>query len=108
MVAYLSARPGEHGPASGSLESIQQLVVRNFQSYTVPVIILKKETPREAVCTVFEKVNTGGVPLNVFELLTATFASSHFSSTTIGRSAARVWRDIRSCGHSRTPTFSRQ
>ena len=26
------------------------------------------------MATVFEKVNTGGLPLNVFELLTATFA----------------------------------
>ncbi|HZO64325.1 MAG TPA: DUF262 domain-containing protein [Kribbellaceae bacterium] len=49
-------------------------VLRNIISYTVPVIVLKKSTPKEAVCTVFEKVNTGGVPLNVFELLTATFA----------------------------------
>jgi hypothetical protein len=49
-------------------------VLQNVISYTVPVIVLKKSTPKEAVCTVFEKVNTGGVPLNVFELLTATFA----------------------------------
>jgi hypothetical protein len=51
-----------------------QRVLNNIISYTVPVIVLKKSTPKEAVCTVFEKVNTGGVPLNVFELLTATFA----------------------------------
>lgn len=51
-------------------------VLDNFVQYTVPVIVLKKETPREAVCTVFEKVNTGGVVLNVFELLTASFAGS--------------------------------
>jgi hypothetical protein len=52
-----------------------QRVLNNVISYTVPVIVLKKSTPKEAVCTVFEKVNTGGVPLNVFELLTATFAA---------------------------------
>lgn len=46
-----------------------------LQSYKVPVIELLKATKREAVCTVFEKVNTGGVALNVFELLTATFAA---------------------------------
>ncbi|WP_283611200.1 DUF262 domain-containing protein [Mycolicibacterium poriferae] len=56
----------------------QQEVLANFTGYTVPVIVLRKETPREAVCTVFEKVNTGGVVLDVFELLTATFASSEF------------------------------
>ena len=40
----------------------------------MPVIRLTKDTPKEAVCTVFEKVNTEGVQLNVFELLTATYA----------------------------------
>lgn len=50
-------------------------VLENFKQYQLPVITLRKETPREAVCLVFEKVNTGGVALNVFELLTATFAA---------------------------------
>ncbi len=49
--------------------------LKQIKQYMVPVIELKKSTPREAVCTVFEKVNTGGVALNVFELLTATFAA---------------------------------
>ena len=42
------------------------------------MIELKKETPKEAVCLVFERVNTGGVPLTVFELLTASFAADDF------------------------------
>jgi hypothetical protein len=50
-------------------------VLANVRQYTLPVIRLVKETPKDAVCTVFEKVNTGGVPLNVFELLTATYAA---------------------------------
>ncbi len=52
----------------------QAQVLKNISDYRLPVIRLAKETPKEAVCTVFEKVNTGGVSLNVFELLTATFA----------------------------------
>ncbi|MEU5907749.1 DUF262 domain-containing protein [Micromonospora sp. NPDC047467] len=52
----------------------QSSVLDNLTSYLVPVIKLTKTTPKEAVCTVFEKVNTGGVALNVFELLTATYA----------------------------------
>ena len=56
----------------------QKEVLANFTNYKVPVIVLTKDTPKEAVCTVFEKVNTGGVPLNVFELLTATFAGENF------------------------------
>ncbi len=46
----------------------------NIRQYHLPVIRLAKETPKDAVCTVFEKVNTGGVTLNVFELVTATYA----------------------------------
>lgn len=54
-------------------------VLENFVRYKLPAIILDKATPKEAVCTVFEKVNTGGVPLNVFELLTATFAADGYA-----------------------------
>jgi hypothetical protein len=46
-----------------------------FQQYQMPIITLGKLTPKDAVCQVFEKVNTGGVPLSVFELLTASFAA---------------------------------
>lgn len=46
-----------------------------FNAYLVPVITMTKDTPRDAVCQVFEKVNTGGVTLDVFELLTATYAA---------------------------------
>ena len=53
-------------------------VVEKFKLYQIPVIELGKETPKEAVCQVFEKVNTGGVTLTVFELLTATFAADDF------------------------------
>ena len=47
-------------------------------NYQVPVISLDKGTSKEAVCTVFEKVNTGGVTLSVFELVTASFAAGNF------------------------------
>jgi hypothetical protein len=43
-------------------------------TYNIPAIELDTATSKSAVATVFEKVNTGGLPLNVFELLTATFA----------------------------------
>ncbi|MBQ2956427.1 MAG: DUF262 domain-containing protein [Clostridia bacterium] len=46
--------------------------------YTIPVITLDKDTPKEAVCQVFENVNTGGVSLTVFELITAIFAMDDF------------------------------
>jgi hypothetical protein len=43
-------------------------------TYDIPAIQLDKSTSKSAVATVFEKVNTGGLPLNVFELLTSMFA----------------------------------
>src|SRR5690554_6114341 len=54
-------------------------VVQPFRNYMLPVITLKKETSKQAVCLVFEKVNTGGVPLSVFELVTATWAADGFN-----------------------------
>lgn len=49
-------------------------VLENVTGFQVPVIKLTKDTPKEAVCTVFEKVNTGGVSLTIFELVTASYA----------------------------------
>ena len=54
-------------------------VLNAFRSYQIPVIALGKSTSKEAVCLVFEKVNTGGVPLSVFELVTASFAADGFN-----------------------------
>ena len=50
-------------------------VLENFTSYQVPVITLAHDTSHEAVCLVFEKVNTGGKALDAFELLTAMYAA---------------------------------
>ncbi len=58
--------------------SFNREVVGQFDRYQLPVIELNRDTPRQAVCQVFEKVNTGGVTLTVFELLTATFAADEF------------------------------
>ena len=53
-------------------------IISPTQKYAMPVISLDKETPKEAVCQVFENVNTGGVSLTVFELVTAVFAMDDF------------------------------
>lgn len=53
-------------------------IITPTQKYAMPVILLEKETPKEAVCQVFENVNTGGVSLTVFELVTAIFAMDNF------------------------------
>lgn len=53
-------------------------IVMPTMQYKMPVILLDKNTPKEAVCQVFENVNTGGVSLTVFELITAIFAMDDF------------------------------
>lgn len=72
-----------------------------FAKYQIPAIVLKKETPKVAVCQVFEKVNTGGVALNAFELVTATYAADNFSlrddwlgtKDEPGGRRGRLWKD---------------
>jgi len=54
-------------------------VLEPFRSYQLPIIELKRDTTKEAVCLVFEKVNTGGVPLSVFELVTASYAADGYN-----------------------------
>ena len=64
-----------------------QKILRPILAYSMPVIQLDKETPKEAVCQIFENVNTGGVPLTVFELVTATFAAD-------GHELRKDWEEI--------------
>ena len=69
-----------HNAEKGKLfDRFEANILQRFREYLIPIIIVKKETPKVAVCNVFEKVNTGGVNLTVFELLTATFAAENFS-----------------------------
>lgn len=56
----------------------QTKIIMQVIQYKMPVILLDKNTPKEAVCQVFENVNTGGVSLTVFELVTAIFAMDDF------------------------------
>lgn len=69
-------------------KKFRAIVLDTITGYKLPVITLGKETPREAVCKVFENVNTGGVPLTVFELVTATFATYEFD-------LRKDWRECR-------------
>jgi hypothetical protein len=68
-----------HPERFGQYMEFRQLILSAFRSYLVPLIELKKGTSKEAVCLVFEKVNTGGVQLSVFELVTATYAADNFN-----------------------------
>lgn len=63
---------------SGFYDDFEERIIERFKEYQLPVIELDKDTSKEAVCLVFEKVNTGGVTLTVFELVTASFAANDF------------------------------
>jgi hypothetical protein len=79
MMRYLQMEPNHTSERLDRWGKVLDLVIQPFQHYQVPIIALHKETRKGAVCQVFEKVNTGGVTLNVFELLTATFAADNFN-----------------------------
>lgn len=55
-------------------KKFHDIFIKPAVTYDIPAIVLDESTDKAAVATVFEKVNTGGLPLNVFELLTAVFA----------------------------------
>ena len=78
MMAYLHSDPGDQPDRLTKWKRFNDEVIKPFTFYQVPTIALAKSTPKEAVCQVFEKVNTGGVTLTVFELLTATYAADDF------------------------------
>lgn len=68
-------RGDEHEVVRETFRAFKRQVLENFKYYRVPVISLDRSTSKEAVCVVFEKVNTGGKPLDAFELVTAMYAA---------------------------------
>ena len=50
-------------------------IISSVIAYKLPVIKVLKNTSQSSVCQIFENVNRGGVPLNVFELVTASLAA---------------------------------
>lgn len=65
----------EHDAIRKEFRGFKKEILENFKGYDVPVIALAASTSKEAVCVVFEKVNTGGVALDAFELVTAMYAA---------------------------------
>lgn len=77
LITYLNER-ATFAAKWPKIEAFQKQVIDNFKQYQIPVIKLVKETPLDAVCTVFEKVNTGGKALDAFELVTAVYAAEGY------------------------------
>lgn len=87
----------------------QAQVLHNMLSFDVPMIKLAATTTTDAVCAVFERVNTGGVPLNVFELLTATYAGNqgHVAEHGDYYRLPDEWQEIKKELTSAYPVFGR-
>lgn len=87
----------------------EQQVLNHIRSFQIPMIRLSAATTRDAVCSVFERVNTGGVPLNVFELLTATYAGDQEYERREGHyyRLPEVWQDIKKGLVASYPVFGR-
>lgn len=79
QMRYIQATPDVDSKRIEKWKRFHEQIITPFIQYQVPTIALAKSTPKEAVCQVFEKVNTGGVTLTVFELLTATYAADDFN-----------------------------
>jgi hypothetical protein len=69
-------RGDQHESVREEFRTFTRQILENFKYYRVPVITLDRSTSKEAVCVVFEKVNTGGKALDAFELVTAMYAAS--------------------------------
>ena len=78
-LAWLQDLNRYNSEAIGEFLAFSAQVLEAYNAYQIPLIVLKKETSKEAVCLVFEKVNTGGVPLSVFELVTASYAADGYN-----------------------------
>ncbi len=68
-------RGDENESVREEFRTFKRQILENFKYYRVPVIALDRSTSKEAVCVVFEKVNTGGKPLDAFELVTAMYSA---------------------------------
>ncbi len=64
--------------AASLLDEFQTTILDAFKTYLFPLIELKNDIDRGTVCQIFTKVNTAGVSLSTFELLTATYAAEGF------------------------------
>jgi hypothetical protein len=79
---YLMGLSGEHmGKFRELLNQWEDLVdpwIHRIKTYPFPIVELHEDMPIEAVCHIFEKVNSSGKPLDVFDLCTAILWSQGF------------------------------
>jgi len=74
-VGFLKANPGD----AKLLDEFREQVLDAFRTFSVPVTLLKRDTPVDKICRVYQRANLGGAQLSVFELLNAKYAAAGFS-----------------------------
>ena len=79
-VKYWNDRDDNHDDKWSFFKNFKSKVITPFEQYQVPTITLDKETSKEEVCLIFERVNSQGIELTVFELLTAFFAAGSIAA----------------------------
>ncbi len=65
----------EQAKYSAIWQNFWNKIIQPMTVYKLPVIKVLKSTSQASVCQIFENVNRGGVPLNVFDLVTASLAA---------------------------------
>lgn len=80
--SYLVARSQNDMPRYLELDGRWSRQVKpwldRIRSYPFPVVELRQDMPLGAICHIFEKVNSTGVPLDVFDLCTAILWAQGF------------------------------
>ncbi len=66
-----SKKPGNRAGLRGWLRGVYDSYLKPIYEYEFPVVELDSKTSLDAVCSIFVSVNTTGVQLTTFELLTA-------------------------------------
>ncbi len=79
FLGFMNYYDSTRAEAAKFYSDFNDAIIQVIDSYKLPVITLDENTPKVAVCQVFENVNTGGVPLTVFELVTASYAMDNFN-----------------------------
>ncbi len=73
LCANQAATAEAQAALKSELRKLRSRYLTRLALYAFPVVRLEETTSLAAVCTIFETLNRQGVPLSVFELLTARF-----------------------------------
>lgn len=98
MMNYLSLQAHDDMKQYKQLQKIWGNLVHPWldliRNYPFPVVELNADMPLSAICHIFEKVNSQGLPLNVFDLCTAILWAQGFSLNDRWNEVTRNFKSI--------------